>query len=528
MKYIDPYELLGLQVHAPVEVDRPMLYHARKKLLANFQLAENGMLAWQGEEIGLSQALALADQMEDGSLRLHYWRIRQSTAVISFLREGRIMPTLGMEMLGLRLTKGCYDLVEPYWIPAISDALRSAIDRQQPQDSKQALALVREAHLEDVAEVWKGVLQWANLQAAEMKAATQGLETMVAAAKFEEYANATVCEILNHLPERLSRICDEYATALVHLAWDYHEATKMLDVAWKAVKAIRPLRLTGRTNNALRPIIERMRVLAINLDRKAAFDDIHAQLGNIPPVTIDPSQQPEGSGRGLATALSVVACILVALLALTRLGGGGGRSGGSIRDMPFKMPDLNYDPYGFQRLRNETQGRGNSAGRLYDRLWLLKTGPQVDRKGSADRPENGEAVYGSHTFPQLFHPQKLVIQNRSNKDIVLMVEEADGHELVHAVYLRSKGDTIQIDLALQTYYFRVYTGKNWVASLGELDQHILPGFAKDVDFVGSHPDIYDEKHPRKAPMIFKSMSRLPDGHDMNRLVFDGKVLKWGW
>ncbi len=511
MNYIDPYDFLGLQVNSPDEVDGPKLQRAKRRLLADLEFAADGILKWGDHEIGKSQALAFVDQMEDAALRRDYWWMRQSIGVKEFLQRQTFSASLKLELEQMRKQASLQALALPFLLPVFSAVLRKAAADQRLADFGKALSLINPFNLVDEDPLWQGTVQLFNGHIGGMQRALEQPEAYLADFPLATYGSTELCAMLNRLPAKYGMRRDEFAIALLRLITAHRRAGATIAVCKKAIKGLETLDLSREAQNTIMP---ELRALARLLDPYREQEPIAP-----PPVQ---EQAPPIANEGYTSGQKSLAVgIVVAFLFVLFLAYFARELNERLYDVGDNSHVTHAAPVDSAALKAQKHYSGGTE-RLYELLWTSHLGKK-HAYGAPDTLENGEAVYAGFLTTHVYDGLNVFVENKSEAETVLFVEDGTGEKLIRAVYLAPHQPSVLVHLGSYRYYFRVYTGKNWVDSVAVVDGDPLPGFAEDVAFVGSTVDYNHPETPPEAE-LFVQMGQYSSSE--RRLIFDGKTLTW--
>lgn len=233
MKYLSPYKLLALD---EAIFDPKELLFGKKKIMAEFELANKPVIEYADYVIDRTTTLKLIEEMENRELADFHFNIFQDECLLLFLETG----TWAGNFLSNEVYSNNYfiNFISPYFAEAFNQLQFNAFSKSDADVLRALAALKMMIKPEDLdASYWKTNF-FLNQKIAE-------IEEMIGKQKLPDdndafcyYFNRTTVKCLNLLPVYFSEARDTYAATLLQLALEvfhvHHQRQKALAIIIEA------------------------------------------------------------------------------------------------------------------------------------------------------------------------------------------------------------------------------------------------------------------------------------------------------
>jgi hypothetical protein len=518
MRFIDPFDFF--QVRDPSLVDAAFLQRLRRKMLAEFELSEDGFLDWKGRAISKTETLNLLDDLEDAEKRRRYAEVRGIRGLVDYLtgNDPKLILKIRLDAFKTMAQKnpGLHAFCSPFVAETFSHQLGAAMEGRQWEVATILLKHVDLMRVEDLDAAFKLGIRHVRARILVLEDAALMELHELKAFDYAPFILQDFLRVLNIFPTHFQQLRNAYSIALRKFAVALSEHKKLLADAVNVIEEAVTLLVDPhilRENRLYLQHILMKKVLAFEMPPMPNSGQAQGQAGN------DREKERRNSVGQNIFGLILVA-VIIGILALIRSGGGGS----SHNSFDFKVPPFKYTIPEFDfKPSYYASNQGDLA--FYDTLegHYLKT---VALEGKVHRPWTGSNPYaaffgvvprpGDKTFEA---PIRLV--NRSRQDMVVFVESGVPSEIVNTVYVRS-GDVAEgIEMEAGIYDFVVYDGRDWLDSITTFNGAPMGGFTRDVQFIGQRALHNDSRHGRNAART-KSVFVLE--HEPHAIIFSGDSL----
>jgi hypothetical protein len=214
MSFIDPYDLLGLQVTDPQAVTDAMVHAGQAQLQQTIQAATGPVINIGGKGILVADAIALSQAMDDAQSRQLFWEMRQLTGLHVFLQVGaaRELPPILMRTTTMGTA---FHAFASTWIARrIDEALGAAIASGKWVDAVQWARGAAKLHpLSEPAAMLQTTAFFEQL-IAELSAGMGNPILYLSEASFKRFHHSAMLGLLNSLPMACQAMRDDYAVTL--------------------------------------------------------------------------------------------------------------------------------------------------------------------------------------------------------------------------------------------------------------------------------------------------------------------------
>jgi hypothetical protein len=518
MRFIDPFDFF--QVRDPSQVDAAFLQRLRRKMLAEFELSEDGFLDWKGRAISKTETLNLLDEFEDAEKRRLYVEVRGIRGLADYLTENdpKLILKIRLDAFKTLAQKnpGLHAFCSPFVAETFSHQLGAAMEGRQWEVATILLKHVDLMRVEDLDAAFKLAIRHVRARILVLEDAALMEFHELKAFDYAPFILQEFLRVLNVFPSHFQQLRNAYSIALRKFAVALSEHKKLLADAVKVIEEAVTLLVDPhilRENRLYLQHILMKKVLAFEMPPMPNSGQAQGQAGG--------DREKERRNRvGQNIFGLIVFAVIIGVFALIRSGGGGSSPHSfDLKVPPFKytIPEFDFKPSYY------VSPRGDMT--FYDTLEAhhLK---MPDLEGEVRRPQTGENPYanffgmvprpGDRTFEA---PIRLV--NRSRRDMVVFVETSVPSKITNTVYVRS-GDVVEgIVMQAGIYDFAVYDGKDWLDSITTYEGIPMGGFKQDVRFVGQRALRNDPRNGRSGA---RTKSVIVLEHDAHAIIFSGDSL----
>lgn len=493
MPYLDPFDYF--KIGHPDDVNADLLRKLRRRVMADFELSDDGRLEWAGQQLDRTTVQQLLDALEDPITVQRYWQVHEMPEFADWLTGGtppaitkfpkqRIMADAGLRKL-------CSHLLAPVYSEQLGHSLES-------HRWANVIALQKHAGLfleEDLDVAWAQAMRFAQSRLIAIEAILAEDAAALASFAYREHAESAWINVFNRFPIQFEHVRNRYSLALQRLATKFFQRGDLRDAARAVITAASQL----QQDESLRMDCNRLKLA-------------------ICKKTADLEEERENVGKGCTIAIGLVMMVLVVAIALIKTG--------SHRPAYVPLPDIlsspDYDPGG--RHRPSSHHPAADEPILYRLLsFQLAIKDRPDCKSA--RPATGWSPYKDiFSEPYGEQPQKKAefnLHNQSNRDMVLLIEGGEPNEIVASYYVRANAKLKTQSLPEGNYRFRVLNGQSWCDSIGDYGGKALGAFTVDQVFIGTY--VQGESSLR-APVLEHILEGK--GKDRFEIQFDGTDLHW--
>jgi hypothetical protein len=529
MPFIDPFDLLQLNVSRPEDVEAAILRRAKQKLMADFELSGDGYIEWNGERIDKTTVIDLLDRMEDPAQRAQFWEMRKLPGLIDFLKAPNIQTFKAMDRPKVTENPALQRFCSTYIAPAFEVCLTRALMQSRWPDARYLLVSAPLLVAQDYEIGFKGAIRF-------VKTKTLALEEMQhpVQASFDplEYYETAFIETLNKFPDAYQQVRNRYAELLGRFAIDLNAKSNRIREAWYAISAANDLSVDIGIADDNRIYRNRLKVLydaelartqpqatpqqrawQFEIDRqreeREKAEKEKAEKAKRAAQTQSRSQtraqsnaweKRKSSGTPFLQSFTsntiragkILGFMLIILLVLYLIGQGGYRGRYSSGYTPeIHIPKITIPKIEWKEIDvNSLHSRSRMATFRGDVSFYDSLASGFERKQNlplADRPANGanpyEAIFPGPSPEELDSTGKVTFRNKSARDVVVIIEQGFYHEILTTRYIRSGGQTT-VTLPADLLYMWAYNGDYWVTDLVTYDGKPISGFSKRVNAIG--------------------------------------------
>ena len=244
MSYLDPYQLLQLEVEAPSEIEPAMLKRAQRKLLAEFELSGEAVVKVHGVELDKSTALKLVEELRDPDRAALHWQVHQDPQLQLFLKE----PTYQHPDSIPDLQPGPFqDFIGPYVAVALDRFFQVSLREKEFSLAAEGVDRLAYLRFKDQEDAIKSVRKWLEQRLEDLEEWSENIkEVNFRSDPVRTCLNKRLIFFLNSLPDRYQTWRNRYALALLKFSLPTVNERKMGPQAFLAIEAANQLILDER------------------------------------------------------------------------------------------------------------------------------------------------------------------------------------------------------------------------------------------------------------------------------------------
>lgn len=493
MAFIDPIDLLKIDIPADGVLPPEDIRRAKRRILAEFELSGKITIPYQGQEIDKSIALTAVDQLEDPRLQPHFVALHRQPDLIAFMRSPDLRPLMKVPAAEKLGGPTFIKFISERLAPVYSDLLATHIRKS---DWKSAGLLLNRLDLIDTWEhdtALKPVVNHIRLQLRLLTDLADATHQNIDQLWDPKIVNAHMLEAMNRLPKAYIEQRNQYAKQLANVAIQLTSELNKSDLGLYVIQGAAKLDLDTAASDRV------MQVQAWVWQR----NKIKQAAEQARTTTSTSTQQEQKKATNPAGCVVAAILIIAALVGLFR---SAGHRSMDISDyptlnIPYTPPDFgnissfNADSItsALAKLGSITSSTSRASDIRYDTIFfrdlllyegLNKTAGKIDpSEGNPMNPEKGEPIYkrlirpASAPWDTKDDPYPLTLANKSDKDCVFFLESTTGGQILYHYYLHA-GDVFRIpDLPVAFYTVRVYYGSNLRTDAATFQGKPLPVFA---------------------------------------------------
>lgn len=213
MKYFSPYKLLALN---EAIFDPKELLFGKKKIMAEYELANKPVIEYAGYVIERTTTLKLVEEMENRELADFHFNIFQDKCLLLFLETGT--------WAGNFLSNEVYEVsnfinfISPYFTEAFNQLQFNAFSKSDADVLRAVASLKMMVNPKDLDACYRKTNFFLNQKIAEIEEIIGRRKLPPVDDAFCYYFNRTTVKCLNLLPVYFSEARDTYAATLLKLA----------------------------------------------------------------------------------------------------------------------------------------------------------------------------------------------------------------------------------------------------------------------------------------------------------------------
>ncbi len=484
MHYIDPYELFSIA--DPAQVDEDLLRKLRRRMMAEFELSNDGFLDWRGHAVDKTAATELLDAIADPQVREHYWAMRQVPGLVAYLTDDDPLFITQIQWPASELQPDFHLFVSGFLAAQFNQQLGWAMENAQWPE---ALMLLDHIHLLAPATLdpaFKTATRWVHAGIIAMEEAVHNHLTWVEEFDARPYVQSGLVKTLNKFPSALAYLRNTYAAAMLALAQMYANDDKLKT----SIQVITLVCRLDLDEMQMRRCVEFKRDV---LERQHQID--HPGL-----EALGSYSKANESTRQIIKALAIAGVIAFALISLF--------SDPNISRMFRDRPAPRYMPNPPARSSisdlsatsektksekiNAAVSGDNVVNPLYESLRAqVAAYPDKDPKKSAPLHENGWNPYRGILGDIAVGKQdgktaEFTFRNENDGDLVLFLEQGDSAQIVASYYVKGKASLYNREVPVGFYTLRIFNGEEWRDSIGTFKGKPIGGFTQQVEFIGCY------------------------------------------
>jgi hypothetical protein len=265
MPYLNPFAALDLSPDAFAEADAAdLLKREKKRLLAEFELADGPVIELRGQALDKSQVLKMFERLEREAEWPHHRRIYEQPELMAFLEEASLdyfyhgdislLPTQPKDFLRF---------IGTYFAEQFNQRLYHAF-RQKDQDEltvlcRHPLVIPNEYH----AACYKDTYRDLHARMKEVEGMATSLnEGQKPDGRVQEVCDEWLLAAFNALPAYFDGIRDRYGLALESLALALHNEHQRVQLAIFVLRQGLKLELTDDTQARLKHVLDQLLALS--------------------------------------------------------------------------------------------------------------------------------------------------------------------------------------------------------------------------------------------------------------------------
>jgi hypothetical protein len=214
MNYLDPYQLLELDVDGPQGVRPDLLQMAQTRLAEKIAQSPGDDIDVHGRKIQKAEVQRLSEAMNDVQVRSYFWEMRSISGLLAFLENDHPAAAQGFQLTDQNLDPGLVTFASTYVAHKIDALLGKALQTGKWAD---ALLLLRNLYRIDRAADSLALVQaeaffeGLRLEMETILSASEGRPVVMDSRK---YYQGTLLGVLNTLPDRCQPLRDQFAITL--------------------------------------------------------------------------------------------------------------------------------------------------------------------------------------------------------------------------------------------------------------------------------------------------------------------------
>lgn len=447
MRYSSPLKLFPELDQTGIKPDASFLINLKKRMLAEFQLNEEKPLFLNGTYYSKDDLLQLLERLKEGDVFSFHLKIWNDKNLLNFL-ENNVLPQNIPDWESLKQEESFIRFVSPYFSETFNILLA---EKFKQGDSFAVAKMIRFPKLvteHDELRMYVQVQRSVYSQLKELRIVIEQLDSKLFREKpaaLKKYYNNTLIESLNSLPDSFMGLRNQFGTELINLYVQAYNSLKRPELAEEIILSAARLRVDDYERGLLDERIDEIKKL-----RKG-------------------SSSSSGSGdNSVWVILKVIGIVIYVLIMIARGCGNSNKSSSN-------MPRFEYDNYNTYSLKTK-----NSPAKLNDGIisginleCIKNISSTLEPTKDYSRPKTGEQVFvplddssslltetnnGAEVMSvENEEPGKLMVVNKSNFDVVVMLAEEEARHL----YLRKKDSLLFLNLPTGGCEIIIYKGKKW-------------------------------------------------------------------
>lgn len=536
MAFIDPFELLQLEVGRGQTIGPEELRRAKRKLLAEFELSDGITIPYRGKPLDKAAALAALEQLEDPVLQAQLLNLHQQPSLLRVIRDHDYRTLIGLPPPGKLGDAAFCKYFSSLLAPEFNEILGAQLRKSDWSLAGRILNRL------DLIDSWdnnvalKSMVQHARMsmhRIQEAHADTEGLKHWNDPTVFDSGYLAA----LNRLPDEFQHLRNQYGVGLEKLAIALTEAHERHQIAHLVITAAARLKLDPNTADR----IQRNQLWIWSLLRKSAPNGTGQSGTASGQAQTEPKAEKKTEKSGISGCSGGIVVLLV-ILAL-RLIFSFSKDGASKDYTQFDLPKpyvpgtSSYDKLLEQHRANtvdlvDTSLKSATANPAkitpldrarYDTILFrdlifyetLNAGRDQGLGGEILNPENGANLYSAaipplsalHTKNKTQHP--LLLANESAHECVFFFETLAGGQISASYYLRPHSEFLIKDLPATFHYIRAYHGLDLRKNAASYRKVNVPAFSVAASRLNNKYDSQEVDQPLVEMVLNFAM------HDFN-------------
>ncbi len=472
MRYIDPYELFSIA--DPAQVDDEALRKLRRRMMAEFELSNDGFLDWRGHAVDKTAATELLDAMADPQTRQDYWAMRQVPGLVAYFASDDLRLINNVQFARLPSKPDFQRFVSAFWAINFDQQLGKTLETAHWPEAIMLLRNTKYLHKDYIDEAFKSAVRKAHVGIVALENAA--LTPLPALLEFDvtPYTQQGFVNAFNQYPPRFQYLRDAYGKALLAYARISENDRLLLPKAMQAITAACNLGQDAAQRLQCQQYRDRLRWRIDGTRPDQAYREAVAS-----------NEKGAGGCRNTGVGLIVILSLILGLRTCI----------GKLDKPTYTPPPINikglldnsrqYSSPLFTPEKEDPKPAFYRSMNFQTNVYASGNSPCKSR-----RPETGwspyKKIFGPPERAERGHVGDFTFHNKSDKDLVLLLEHGRPLEIVASYYVRAKSKLPMQTLPVGNYTFRIYNGSHWCDQFSDYEGQQVGGFAADVDYIGNY------------------------------------------